>query len=150
MGNGIALGLAAALCWGVADFCARGATKAAGTLRTLWSVNAIATVALLLFALPLGLLRLDGRPLGAVLAAVALNVAIMCGAALLYRAFAIGTLSLVSPIAASFAAITALLALASGEHPSAAQLIGIALALGGVSLASTASGHPSLASKRST
>jgi drug/metabolite transporter (DMT)-like permease len=150
MGNGIALGLAAALCWGVADFCARGATKVGGTLRTLWSVNAIATVALLLFALPLGLLRLAGQPLGAVLAAVALNVAIMGGAALLYRAFAIGTLSLVSPIAASFAAITALLALASGEHPSAAQLIGIALALGGVSLASTASGHPSLASKHST
>jgi drug/metabolite transporter (DMT)-like permease len=144
MGSGIVLGLFAALCWGVADFCARGATQAAGTLRTLWSVNAIATAALLLVGLPSGLLSLSGHPTSVVLVAASLNLVIMGGAALLYRAFAIGTLSLVSPIAASFAAITALLALASGEHPAPAQLAGIALTLGGVALASTAPGHPAM------
>ena len=56
------------------------------------------------------------------------------GLALLYRSFAIGTLSVVSPIAASFGAITTALALISGERPSVAQLAGIAVTLVGVGL----------------
>ncbi len=148
MGAGIALGLLAALCWGVADFCARGATKAAGTLRTLLGVNAIATAALLVIGLPSGLFHLSDKPLSVVLLAGGINLAILGGAALLYRAFAVGTLALVSPIAASFAAITALLALIFGEHPAPVQLAGIALTLGGVTLASTATAHPSMAPRR--
>jgi drug/metabolite transporter (DMT)-like permease len=69
--------------------------------------------------------------------AIVINLAILGGAALLYRAFAIGTLSLVSPIAASFAAVTALLALLSGERANPLQLVGIVLTVVGVTVAST-------------
>lgn len=133
---GIALGLAAALFWGTADFSARGAARAGGTFLTLLWVQMVAIVVLLLTALPLGWLPLARLPLGATLAAVGTNLCILVGAGLLYRAMAIGTVALVSPICASFAAITAILALATGERPTAAQLAGIVLTLGGVVLAS--------------
>ena len=146
---GVGFGLLAALCWGLADFCARGASRSGGTFRTLLSIQIVACLALPAIGLPLGLIRFAGQPAGVMLAAVALNLVILAGAGLLYRAFAIGTLALTSPIAASYAAITALLALLlSDEHPDAAQLAGIVLTLGGVLLASSVPGHPASASVR--
>lgn len=140
---GIVSGLTAALCWGIADFFARSATRNGGTFRTLLTLQLIATVALLAVAMPLGLLHLTGLPTGPTLAAVVLSLIILGGAALLYRAFAIGTLALVSPIAASYAAVTALLAmLLSGERPRLPQFIGIICTLGGVILAGAVSSYP--------
>lgn len=143
MNNGILAGLTAALCWGVADFFARGATRLAGTYRTLVAVQVIAIAAFLVLCLPTGILRLGPMPLGDVVTSVVLGLVILAGAGLLYRAFAIGPLALTSPIAASFAAVTALLAiLVSGEHPKPTQLAGIVVTLAGVALASTVPGHP--------
>jgi drug/metabolite transporter (DMT)-like permease len=51
---------------------------------------------------------------------------------LFYRAFEIGTLSLVSPIASSFAVVTALLAMAGGERPALPALGGALLLITGV------------------
>lgn len=137
MQTGIAFGLTAALCWGIADFCARWATRAAGTFRTLLVVQVVGIAGLLAVGLPLGLFRLAGAPLGLVFAAVGISLVILAGAGLLYRALAIGTLALVSPIAASFAAVTALLALAAGERVAPVALVGIVLTLIGVVIAST-------------
>ena len=137
IGSGIAFGLVAALCWGVADFCARGSSRTGGTFLTLFYVEIIATFGLLLLALPLGLISFAHATPGIVALAILINLAILGGAALLYRAFAIGTLSLVSPIAASFAAITALLSLLTGERANPLQLVGIVLTVAGVTLAST-------------
>lgn len=134
--NGIALGLTAAVCWGVADFCARGASRTGGTFVTLLLVQPIGIVGVLAFALPFGLLHLQGAPPLLVLAAAAVNLLIMAGAGFLYQAFAVGKLALVSPIAAGFAAITALLSLLSGERPSPLALAGIALTIVGVIVAS--------------
>ncbi|MGH2485502.1 MAG: EamA family transporter [Ktedonobacterales bacterium] len=142
MRNGVLLGLTAALFWGVGDFCARGASRAGGTLRTLLLMNLIASVALGAIAGPLGLLRFTHPSLAALGAAAVVNLAILGGAVLLYRAFIFGTLALVSPIAASFAALTALLAILSGEHPSATQLAGIVVTVAGVTLTCTVPGHP--------
>jgi drug/metabolite transporter (DMT)-like permease len=137
IGSGIAFGLVAALCWGVADFCARGSSRTGGTFLTLFYVEIIATFGLLLLALPLGLISFTHAAPGIVALAILINLAILGGAALLYRAFAIGTLSLVSPIAASFAAITALLSLLTGERANPLQLVGIVLTVAGVTLASS-------------
>ncbi len=137
IGAGITFGLVAALCWGVADFCARGSSRTGGTFLTLFYVEIIATVGMLALNLPLGLISFAHATPGMVALAVIINLAILGGAALLYRAFAIGTLSLVSPIAASFAALTALLALLSGERANPLQLVGIALTVVGVTVAST-------------
>ena len=137
IGGGIAFGLVAALCWGVADFCARGSARTGGTFLTLFYVEIIATLGMLLLGLPLGLISFARATPGMVALAVVINLAILGGAALLYRAFAIGTLSIVSPVAASFAAVTALLSLLTGERAHAPQLLGIALTVAGVTLAST-------------
>jgi drug/metabolite transporter (DMT)-like permease len=140
MGSGILFGLTAAVCWGVADFCARGSSRLGGTFLTLIYIQLVAVAALLLIALPLGLIHLGGILLGPALATAGINLAIMGGAGFLYRAFAIGKIAIASPIAASFAAVTAILALATGERPAPIQLAGIVLTLGGVVLASSVPG----------
>ena len=137
IGAGIAFGLVAALCWGVADFCARGSSRTGGTFLTLFYVEIIATLGMLALNLPLGLISFAHATPGMVALAIVINLAILGGAALLYRAFAIGTLSLVSPIAASFAAVTALLSLLTGERANPLQLVGIVLTVVGVTVAST-------------
>jgi drug/metabolite transporter (DMT)-like permease len=137
IGAGIAFGLVAALCWGVADFCARGSSRTGGTFLTLFYVEIIATLGMLALNLPLGLISFAHATPGNVALAIIINLAILGGAALLYRAFAIGTLSLVSPIAASFAALTALLSLLTGERANPLQLVGIVLTVAGVTVAST-------------
>jgi drug/metabolite transporter (DMT)-like permease len=58
------------------------------------------------------------------------------GLAAFYRALSIGTMSVVSPIAACGALVPFVLSLATGERPSAIALIGAAAALGGAVLAS--------------
>ncbi len=138
IGAGIVFGLVAALCWGVADFCARGSSRTGGTFLTLFYVEIIATLGMLALNLPLGLISFAHATPGNVALAIVINLAILGGAALLYRAFAIGTLSLVSPIAASFAAVTALLALLNGEQANPLQLVGIVMTVAGVTVASTA------------
>jgi drug/metabolite transporter (DMT)-like permease len=139
MQTGVFLGLSAALLWGVADFCARGASRAAGTFRTLLFVEIIAIPALLLLAGPFGLIVLRAEQWPMILAVAAVGLIILGGAGLLYRAFAIGKLALVSPIASAFAAVTALLAIATGERLAGLTLFGVILTLVGVTLASSSS-----------
>jgi drug/metabolite transporter (DMT)-like permease len=136
---GVYLGLSAALLWGVADFCARGASRAAGTFRALLFVEIIAIPALLLLTGPFGLIVLRAEQWPMILAAAVVGLIILGGAGLLYRAFAIGKLALVSPIASAFAAVTALLAIATGERLAGLTLFGVILTLVGVVLASSSS-----------
>lgn len=138
MANGVLLGLTAALCWGVADYCLRGASHAAGTFRALYFMQIIALLALALGAAPWLRLSFAGATPALVAADAALSLIILVGAALLYRSFVIGKLAIVSPIAASFGAITTILALATGERPNAPQLIGLGLLLVGVTLSGMA------------
>jgi drug/metabolite transporter (DMT)-like permease len=137
MQTGVLLGLSAALLWGVADFCARGSSRAGGTFRTLLVVQIIAIPAVLLLAAPFGLITLRGEQWPMILAAAGVGLVILGGAGLLYRAFAIGKLALVSPIASAFAAVTALLAIATGERLAGLTLFGVILTLVGVVLASS-------------
>jgi drug/metabolite transporter (DMT)-like permease len=137
MQTGVFLGLSAALLWGVADFCARGAARAAGTFRTLLFVEIIAIPTLLLLTEPFGLIVLRAEQWPMILAAAVVGLIILGGAGLLYRAFAIGKLALVSPIASAFAAVTALLAIATGERLAGLTLLGVIVTLVGVTLASS-------------
>jgi len=67
---------------------------------------------------------------------IAAGICHVLGLLLTYRAFEIGTLSLVSPIASGFAVVTAALALISGsEQPPVLALGGSALLIGGTVLA---------------
>lgn len=147
MQSGILFGLTAALCWGVGDFCARGASHAGGSFRTLLTMNLLAAVGLSLIGWPTGLLRFEHPSFAWLLAAATVNLTILGGAFLLYRAFVVGVLALVSPIAASFAALTAVLSILSGERPGAVQFLGIVVTIAGVTLTSTVPGHPATAER---
>ncbi|WP_322490385.1 DMT family transporter [Chloroflexus sp.] len=74
------------------------------------------------------------------LAAVAVNLLNVTGTLLLYRAFTIGTLAIVSPISASFAAVTAALALLDGETLGMITLAGTGFVIGGVAVVSRGTG----------
>jgi drug/metabolite transporter (DMT)-like permease len=150
MANGVLLGLTAALCWGVADYCLRGASHAAGTFRALYFMQIIALLALAIGAAPWLRLSFAGATPGLVVADAILSLIILVGAALLYRSFVIGKLAVVSPIAASFGAITTILALVTGERPNAPQLVGLALLLAGVTLSGMALSPRDGQSKKAT
>ncbi|MGH3050313.1 MAG: EamA family transporter, partial [Gaiellaceae bacterium] len=77
--------------------------------------------------------RLDGRALELGLLA---GLGGGAGLALFYRALAVGTMSIVSPVTACGALVPFVLALARGERPSAIALAGAVVALGGAVLAS--------------
>ena len=136
---GILLGLTAALCWGSADFFARYATRIVGTYRTLFFMQFFGVVLLSLYVLLSGtwhrlLLTVSWQTWLWTLIAIALNI---ISSLALYRAFEVGVLTIVSPIAASYAAITVLLAVLAGEVISQIHGIGIAASLVGVVLAAT-------------
>lgn len=142
MANGVLLGLTAALCWGVADYCMRGATHAVGSFRTLYFMQVVSLVALVALVTPWLRPSFAGASPTAIAATAGLSLVILLGAALLYRAFHIGVLAIVSPIAASFGAIAAGLALLAGERPTILTLAGLALALVGVILSGMAPTPP--------
>jgi Predicted membrane protein len=140
---GIIFGLCAAIFWGAGDFFARYVTHRIGTYRTLFYIQFAGLAGLSIYLLVTGeLVRLlahgTWQPwLWAVLAAI-LNIAASLA---LYHAFEVGTLSLVSPIAASYAAVTVILSFFSGEILTALQNCAIVLTLLGVIIVSTPFGR---------
>jgi len=137
---GIFLGLLAAFCWGSADMFARAATRRIGTFSTLLFIQILGFVVL-------GVWLFSTDEFGRLLATVAPATwgwAVLTGALnlvsqmALYRSFEVcRTMALVSPIAATYAAITVLLAVFAGEMLTFTRIAGILLALVGVALAAT-------------
>jgi drug/metabolite transporter (DMT)-like permease len=136
---GILLGLSAALFWGIADFLVRYSTRIIGTYRTLFFMQFIGLACLSVYLAATG----DFRRLVATISwqwwimAVLVAMLNVVSALSLYRAFEVGVLAIVSPIAASSSALTVLLAIISGELISRARGFGIAASLIGVALAAT-------------
>jgi drug/metabolite transporter (DMT)-like permease len=136
---GILLGLTAALCWGAADFLARYATRKTGSHRALLYMQFVGLLGLSIY---MGVVGGFGRfpanvgwqPWAWSALLVIINVV---SSLALYRAFEIGILTVVSPVSASYAALTVVLAVLSGETLSQQRGIGIAATLIGVTLAAT-------------
>jgi drug/metabolite transporter (DMT)-like permease len=134
---GILLGLTAAICWGVADFCARFASRRIGAFRSLFFMQLIGFAIMTAY-----LLRRGGispttggwRPWA--LAAFA-GVLSTLGSLALYYAFQIGVMSIVAPISSSYPAITVALAFLSGERLQSHRAAGLAVTISGVMLAAT-------------
>jgi drug/metabolite transporter (DMT)-like permease len=135
---GVLLGLTAAVFWGSADFLARGAARATGAYRTMFYMQWIGFAAL-------GAYLLLSGELARLIATVTPDVWVwgiiagflnLVAQLLLYRAFEVCyAMSVVSSIAASYAAITVVLAVLSGEHLSGLRAVGILMALPSVVLA---------------
>ena len=134
---GIALGLAAALSWGLADYFAAMSSRRTGALRVVLGFHLLATalLAVILFASGGGLSDLTGGDLAWF---AFLGVLGWLSYLAFYRALAIGPISIVSPIVSAYAAVTVICAvLISGERLSAGEVLAIAIALLGVLLASS-------------
>lgn len=140
---GIFLGLAAAFCWGSADMLARASTRRIGTFATLLNIQFIGFVVLG------GILFVSGEfaRLTATVTPTVWTLALLTGGLNLfsqmamYRSFEVcRSMALVSPIVATYAAITVVLAVFSGESLTLLRGSGILLALLGVALSAGARG----------
>ena len=131
----ILLSLGASLSFGLADFYGGLSSRRAA----LVAVMAGAQVAGLIVIAAVVLLRGEPFPGADIIPWAILTSFIgMAGLASLYRGLAVGAMSVVAPIAATAAVIPVVVGAVRGEVPTALQDAGIALALGGVLLASRA------------
>lgn len=133
-------GLLGAFSWAGADFLARHVSRLIGPVRTFILAQCVGVSALTIYLVivrdPYWSLALTFRGAARAadewaLAAAVLNI---IGSICIYRAFTIGKMALVTPIAASYPGITVVLALASGEHLKTTSAIGIPIILVGIML----------------
>jgi len=129
---GPALALAASLSWGLADFFGPLKGRTLGALRVLLVAQLVGVAAIAL-AVPV---RATGPASAAVLLAVPASFSGTLGLYAYYRGMAVGAMSVVAPVAGISAVVPVIVGFASGDRPSQLQDAGMALALGGVLLAS--------------
>jgi len=131
-GLAVPLALASSVAWGTADFAGGLLSRRLPTLAVT-VVSQSAGFAALLVALAVAGFRFDARSFALGVAAGAGGGA---GLAAFYRALALGTMSIVSPVVACGAVVPFAISLATGERPSGIALAGAAVALVGAVLAS--------------
>jgi drug/metabolite transporter (DMT)-like permease len=133
---GVALGLTAALLWGLADYSAALASREVGALRVVLGFHVVAVVLLGIAVVATSDLGRAGGEQVLVLALVGAVGAVAYLA--FYRALAIGPISIVSPVVSGYAATTVVLALiVLDETLSVLEAGAVVLAVGGVMLASS-------------
>jgi drug/metabolite transporter (DMT)-like permease len=132
---GLALGLGAALSWGLADYFAALASRSVGALRVALGFHLTAMI-------PLTILALATSALAHVTLAQ-LGFYVLVGAVgwasylTFYGALAIGPISVLSPIVSGYAAVTVLLAVVViGERLSAFQVVAVIVTIVGAMVAS--------------
>ena len=129
----IALSLTASAAWGVADFSAGLMSRRLSALTVMVCVQLVGLVVSALLVLITG----DPFPDGdAVAGSVLAGASGLTGLTIFYRALAIGTMSIVAPIAATGVALPLLVGLVGGDHPASTQAVGLGATVIGVLLAS--------------
>lgn len=134
-------GLTTAVGYGTSDFVARQASHRIGHVRVLFYLD---LVGFAIFA-PIALAVENGpwRWSDAWGIVIGLGVLNTFASLLLYRSFEYGVLSIVSPIASSYPAVTAALAIVFlGDRPGIPATAGIGFALAGIILLSRGGVHP--------
>lgn len=129
----IALALGSSLLWGLADFLGGVKSRVLPVPVVLAGMYGASLIAMTIFAVARG----EGPP-GANEVAAGLGAG-LCGIAGLvafYSALAIGTMSIVAPVASTGVALPVLVGLATGDNPGLARSIGLVAAVAGVVLAS--------------
>jgi drug/metabolite transporter (DMT)-like permease len=132
---GIALGLGAALSWGLADYFAALASRRVGALRVVLAFHLVAMIPLTVLVLATsGLARVGVAQLALLALAGAVGWVSYLA---FYGALAIGPISVLSPIVSGYAAVTALLAVVViGERLSAVQAVAVIATICGAMVAS--------------
>jgi drug/metabolite transporter (DMT)-like permease len=104
----LVFGLGAAFCWGSADFVAKLSSAKIGYVRTTFYMQLVGLLFMLAITTP-DIGRLARYPHTA-LVVVALGVVNVLGTLALYKSFEVGQVSLMSPIASSYPALSSILA----------------------------------------
>jgi drug/metabolite transporter (DMT)-like permease len=129
----IVLGFGSSVSWGVADFLGGLQSRRLPLMNVLVGsqLSGLALIAAIVA------LRGEGPPGGdwAVFAALSALAGVV-GLAAFYRGLAIGNMGIVAPISSTAAVIPLAIGIATGDRPDALESAGLALALGGVVLAS--------------
>jgi drug/metabolite transporter (DMT)-like permease len=126
------LALGASLAWGISDFVGPLVGRTLGTLRVLFWAQIGGLLAIGLAVA----IRGQGPAGWAVLFAILASIGGMLGLFAYYRGIEQGAISVVAPIAGVSAIVPVIFGIATGDSPSALQLMGVACALLGVALAS--------------
>ena len=128
----VLFGLAAAVCWGVADYGATVLGRRGGSFPVLLAAHFGAVVGMTLL-LPIA--PGDGLTSGELIACLALGPLAVATFACLFRALELGPLAIVSPVVSAWALVTLALALLLlGESLGTAEAAGCGLLVGGVLL----------------
>jgi drug/metabolite transporter (DMT)-like permease len=125
----LAISLASAASWGVSDFLGGLQSR---RLPVLGVLAVSQPAGLVLIALLIPLIGADSISAGKFGIAFLAGVASLGGLAAFYAAMAMGTVSVVAPIAALGVVVPVVVGLAGGESPAAIQLAGLVPAMGGV------------------
>ncbi|MGI8535021.1 MAG: EamA family transporter [Mycobacteriales bacterium] len=125
--------LLASLLWGTADFLGGTAARRLPVASVLGVSQLVALLGLVPLAASLGAFD---EPPAYVLPGLGAGLAGMVALGAFYRALATGTMGVIAPIAALGVVVPIGLGLLDGEHPTLLQLVGMAVAVVGVVLAS--------------
>lgn len=125
----LAISLASAASWGVSDFLGGLQTR---RLPVLGVLAVSQPAGLVLIALLIALTGADSISAGKLAIAAVAGAASLGGLAAFYSAMAMGTVSVVAPIAALGVVVPVGFGLVQGDSPAAIQLIGIVPAIAGV------------------
>jgi drug/metabolite transporter (DMT)-like permease len=129
----IVLALSASLCWGAGDFLGGLGARRMSTLTVLAGSSLAGLIAVIVFVAVRG----DAPPPAEAIAlAAAAGLAGALGLGALYRGMAVGAMSVVAPISSAAAVVPVVVGLVVGESPGPLQLVGMAIVLTGVALAS--------------
>jgi uncharacterized membrane protein len=126
---GLAISLASAFSWGVSDFLGGVQSRRMPVLGVL-AVSQPAGLVLALLLIPL--FGADPIPADKLAIAAGAGAASLGGLAAFYAAMAMGTVSVVAPIASLGVVVPVAVGLARGEQPAMIQLIGLVVAIVGV------------------
>jgi uncharacterized membrane protein len=130
---GLAISLASAASWGISDFLGGLTSRRIAVLAVLAISQPLGLLLALLLVAALGA---DSIPAGDLAVAFLAGAAALGGLGAFYAAMAMGTISVVAPIAALGVVIPVAFGLARGEEPTVIQLAGLVVAVVGVVLLS--------------
>lgn len=129
----VLLALLASLLWGTADFLGGTATRRLPVAAVVGVSQLVALLGLIPVAVLTGALD---EPRGYLVPGLLAGTAGVVALAAFYRALAVGTMGVVAPVAALGVVVPVAAGLIDGETPAPVQLVGIAVAVLGVVLAS--------------
>lgn len=134
---GALLAVLSSALWGTADFLGGSVSRRLPVLTVMLASQGAALIALAVVVPVTGGLLAPGRYL---VWGITYGLIGMVALASFYRALATGTMGVVAPIAATGVVIPVLVGLVDGDRPQTHQYVGMALAVAGIILASTAPG----------